>query len=87
MKPNSYEMTLSWSVEDDAYVVEVPEFPGCMAHGQTRQEAIKNSESAIKFWIKTGDRRWTGNSATARTFGFCVNETAGTTEPFFAHFL
>ena len=53
MKPNSYEMVVWWSVEDEAYVVDVPELPGCMAHGDTRQSAIKNAEDAIKFWIKT----------------------------------
>jgi predicted RNase H-like HicB family nuclease len=53
MKQNSYGMIIWWSVEDNAYVVEVPELPGCMAHGSTRQEAIKNAEDAIKFWIKT----------------------------------
>ena len=34
-------------------MVDVPELPGCMAHGATRQVAIKNAEDAIKFWIKT----------------------------------
>ena len=53
MKVNSYEMIIWWSAEDDAYVVDVPELPGCMAHGATRQEAIKNAEDAIKLWIKT----------------------------------
>ena len=53
MKANSYEMNLWWSKEDAAYVVDVPELPGCMAHGGTRQAAIKNAEEAIKFWIKT----------------------------------
>lgn len=53
MKQNSYEMIIWWSAEDDAFVVEVPELPGCMAHGATRQIAIKNAEDAIKFWIKT----------------------------------
>jgi predicted RNase H-like HicB family nuclease len=33
--------------------VDVPELPGCMAHGATRQAAIKNAEDAINFWIKT----------------------------------
>jgi len=46
-------MILWWSKEDDAYVVDVPELPGCLAHGATRQQAIKNAEDAIKFWIKT----------------------------------
>ena len=53
MKQNSYEMIIWWSTEDNAYVVDVPELSGCMAHGDTRQAAIKNAEAAIKFWIKT----------------------------------
>ena len=53
MKQNGYEMIIWWSVEDAAYVVDVPELPGCMAHGDNRQAAIKNAEDAIKFWIKT----------------------------------
>lgn len=53
MKRNGYEMIIWRSVADDADVVEVPELPGCMAHGATRQAAIKNAEDAIKFWIKT----------------------------------
>jgi len=53
MKLNSYEMIIWWSVEDDAYVVDVPELPGCMAHGAGRAAAIKNAEAAIRFWIKT----------------------------------
>jgi predicted RNase H-like HicB family nuclease len=52
MKLN-YEMIIWWSAEDEAYVVDVPELPGCMAHGATRQAAIKSAEEAIKFWIKT----------------------------------
>jgi predicted RNase H-like HicB family nuclease len=53
MKHNSYEMIIWWSTADNAYVVDVPELPGCMAHGATRQAAIKNAEDAIRFWIKT----------------------------------
>lgn len=52
MKLN-YEMIVWWSAEDEAFVVDVPELPNCMAHGATRQTAIKNAEDAIKFWIKT----------------------------------
>ena len=53
MKQNSYEMIIWWSAEYEAFVVDVPELPGCMAHGATRQAAIKNAEDAIKFWVKT----------------------------------
>jgi predicted RNase H-like HicB family nuclease len=55
VKANSYEMIIWWSVEDEAYIVDVPELSGCMAHGTTRQEAIKSAEEAIKFWIKTAE--------------------------------
>jgi predicted RNase H-like HicB family nuclease len=53
MPGNSYEMIIWWSDEDAAYVVEVPELPGCMAHGKTRSEAIRQAEAAIRLWIKT----------------------------------
>jgi predicted RNase H-like HicB family nuclease len=53
MKTNCYEMIIWRSAEDDAYVVDVPELPGCMAHGASRQAAIKHAEEAIRFWIKT----------------------------------
>jgi predicted RNase H-like HicB family nuclease len=55
VKDNNYEMILWWSAEDEAFVVDVPELPGCMAHGATRVEAIKNAEDAIAFWIKTAE--------------------------------
>ena len=53
MKNPPYEMILWWSREDDAFVVEVPELPGCMAHGATRQEALQSAEEAITLWIET----------------------------------
>ncbi len=48
-----YELVLYWSEEDEAYIVEVPELPGCMADGKTYEEAIKNSLTVIKEWIET----------------------------------
>ena len=48
-----YELVLYWSEEDEAYVVEVPELPGCMADGRTYEEAIKNSLIVINEWIET----------------------------------
>ncbi|MBU1122574.1 MAG: type II toxin-antitoxin system HicB family antitoxin [Candidatus Omnitrophota bacterium] len=50
---NKYEIILYWSNEDNAYIAEVPELPGCMAHGQTQQIALKNISDAIELWIKT----------------------------------
>ncbi len=48
-----YEMIIYWSEEDQAFIVEVPELPGCMADGATYQEAIANAEAVIQEWIET----------------------------------
>ncbi len=48
-----YEMIIYWSEEDQAFIVEVPELPGCMADGATYQEAIANAEVVIQEWIET----------------------------------
>ena len=48
-----YEIILYWSKEDQAFIAEVPELPGCAADGQTYQEAISNVEVVIREWIET----------------------------------
>ena len=48
-----YEMIIYWSNEDNYYIVEVPELPGCMADGKTRAEAVNNAEIIINEWIET----------------------------------
>lgn len=50
---SKYEMIICWSKEDDAYIVEVPELPGCMADGGTYQEAVANAERTIEEWVAT----------------------------------
>lgn len=49
----SHEIIIYWSERDGAFLVEVPELPGCMADGATRQEALKNAEKVIRHWIET----------------------------------
>lgn len=48
-----YEIILYWSVDDDTFIAEVPELPGCAADGLTRQEALANAEIVIQEWIET----------------------------------
>ena len=48
-----YEIILYWSPEDQAYIAEVPELPGCAADGQTYREALTNVEGIIQEWIAT----------------------------------
>lgn len=50
---HKYEIIIYWSNEDAVFVAEVPELPGCMAHGDTQQAALLNANEAIQLWIDT----------------------------------
>ena len=47
-----YEIIIFWSDADDVYVADVPELPGCMAHGDTYEEALQSICEAMDFWIE-----------------------------------
>lgn len=61
-----YEIILYWSAEDEAFVAEVPELPGCAAHGDSQESALSNAQDAIRLWIDT-----------AKEFGDPVPEPKG----------
>jgi predicted RNase H-like HicB family nuclease len=46
-----YSMVIEWSDEDQAYIVTVPELPGCKTHGYTYEEAVQQGQDAIESWI------------------------------------
>lgn len=48
-----YEIIIYWSNEDESFIAEVPELPGCMSDGKSYQEALKNVEQIIAEWIET----------------------------------
>ena len=50
---NKYEIILFWSDKDRLFIAEVPELPGCSAHGKTRVDALKNVDQAINLWVET----------------------------------
>lgn len=50
-----YEIILYWSEEDQAFIAEVPELPGCAADGETYQEALHNVEITMQEWIETAE--------------------------------
>lgn len=47
-----YSMFIQWSERDQAFLVNVPELPGCKTHGDTYEEAIKNAQEVIELWIE-----------------------------------
>lgn len=50
---SKYEIIIYWSDDDQAFVAEVPELPGCVADGTTYQRALANVEVIIREWIET----------------------------------
>ena len=52
---HKYEIIIYWSSEDEVFVAEVPELPGCMAHGKTQDEALSNAKDAIQLWLDTAE--------------------------------
>jgi predicted RNase H-like HicB family nuclease len=61
-----YEIIIYWSNEDHVFVAEVPELPGCLAHGDTEESALKHAKEAIQLWLDT-----------AREFGNPIPEPKG----------
>lgn len=53
MNEFKYEVIVYWDKKDEIFVADVPELPGCLAHGSTKTEAIQNAEEAISLWIQT----------------------------------
>jgi predicted RNase H-like HicB family nuclease len=53
MSPSRYSVFIAWSEADEAYIAKVFELPGCMAHGDTRAEAIAQVEVATENWLDT----------------------------------
>jgi len=53
MSKYKYEVIIYWSNEDNAFIAEVPELPGCMADGPNYEEALKNVQVVIEEWIET----------------------------------
>jgi len=48
-----YEIILYWSNEDQIFVAEIPELPGCLAHGETQESALANIKEAMDLWLDT----------------------------------
>ncbi len=63
---HKYEVIIYWSNEDQLFIADVPELPGCMAHGDTQQAALTEANEAIQLWIDT-----------AKKFGHLIPEPKG----------
>jgi len=53
---HKYEIVIYWSDEDNAFIAEVPELPGCMSDGESYNDALKNVQIIISEWIETAKK-------------------------------
>jgi predicted RNase H-like HicB family nuclease len=63
---HKYEVIIYWSEEDRSFIAEIPQLPGCAAHGETHEVALTNVNSAVELWI-----------AVAKEFGDVVPPPVG----------
>jgi predicted RNase H-like HicB family nuclease len=63
---HKYEIIIYWSKDDQAFIAEVPELPGCMAHGKSPDEALASCKDAMDLWLDT-----------AKEFGRAIPEPKG----------
>ena len=52
---DKYTRIIYWSDDDRKFIAEVPELPGCMADGDTPEEALRNSAVVVSEWIETAE--------------------------------
>ena len=50
-----YEVIIYWSDENQVFIAELAELPGCMAHGESQESALENAQEAIQLWIDTAN--------------------------------
>ena len=50
-----YEIIIFWSEDDQSYIADVPELPGCIAHGYSYETSLANAKNAIDHWIETAE--------------------------------
>lgn len=53
MDEYKYEVIIFWSADDKAFVADVPELPGCMAHGESQESALASAKEAMQLWLDT----------------------------------
>jgi predicted RNase H-like HicB family nuclease len=55
-QPRKYRVDIYWSEEDECYLAEVPDLPGCLTHGETVAEAAQNAEEAMEGWLEAAEQ-------------------------------
>jgi predicted RNase H-like HicB family nuclease len=56
---SKYEIIIFWSETDEAFIAEMPELKGCIAHGESQEEALRQVNAVAEEWIKlAAEKGW-----------------------------
>ena len=56
---SKYEIIIYWSATDEVFVAEMPELKGCIAHGETQEEALREINTVADEWLKIAkEKNW-----------------------------
>ena len=47
-----YSILIQYDKNDNIYIASVPELSGCMAHGNTQEDAMREIKIALELWIE-----------------------------------
>lgn len=54
-----YPIVVYYTEEDGGYFSVVPDLPGCTAHGETAEQALREAQMAQALWLEAAqDRGW-----------------------------
>lgn len=53
---HKYQITIFWSDEDEVFVADIADLPGCSAHGSSHEEALAEAQIAIGLWLEAAIR-------------------------------
>ncbi len=57
---NKYEIIIYWNETDKLFVAEMPELKGCIAHGDTQYEALREINAVAEEWLTMAkEKGWT----------------------------
>ena len=51
-----YMVTVAWSDDDATYIATVPRLAGCVSHGDSVEETVRNISEAMDLWLEAASR-------------------------------
>ena len=71
---SNISVVLIYDEEYGGYVADVPQLPGCMSQGKTREEVLSNIHEAVELYVETLTAEEKSSLLETRPVGFEIME-------------